>query len=83
MNYSIFINKWVVYLVTKNNINQNIIHINIQKYVQEEIHIKYTVKKVYWRGNIVDGANGNKFLNLTNGYGKDDNHIFYRGFIKE
>ena len=40
-------------------------------------------KKVYWRGNIVDGANGNKFLNLTNGYGKDDNHIFYRGFIKE
>ena len=34
---------------------------------------------VYWRGDRVDGVNGKEFVDLGQGYGKDDHYIFYIG----
>ena len=36
-------------------------------------------KIVYWKGDIVPFANGLKFNDSGNGYGHDDNTIFYNG----
>ena len=38
-------------------------------------------KYVYWRGKKVNYANGLKFTDYGYGYGKDDKHIFYMGYI--
>lgn len=37
-------------------------------------------KKVYWRGEVLEGANGMEFTDLGEGYGKDNTYVFYKGF---
>jgi hypothetical protein len=41
---------------------------------------KINKKKVFWRGEEVYGANGNNFIDLGSGYGKDFKYVFYRGY---
>jgi hypothetical protein len=38
-------------------------------------------KYVYWRGELVNGADVKTFVNHKNGYGKDAKHVFYNGYI--
>ena len=38
-------------------------------------------KFVYWRGEIVNGAEVKTFVNYGDGYGKDSKNVFYNGYI--
>lgn len=41
----------------------------------------YFGKNVYYKGGLIDGANGIEFENLGFGYAKDDKYVFYEGKI--
>lgn len=35
--------------------------------------------KVFWEGEIVDGAKGDNFIDIGYGYGKDNKFVYYNG----